>query len=444
MQNNSITVLPSFNWYYTGFSHSDGSLYFIVEKNQGYLGFRIAPVFAIQLTILSKEFIYDIARFFGCGRINISKDKITFKVTDFKMIWNVIIPHFLAFPFSGRKFLVFKIFIICCTLLYPFYSKNQPYWNVFKILYLSFLMNEGSKRTLNELLELLTKIQDKAIEDGQLNPESKYLSSNLLNLLYGAKQPLEVSSFPTQFEILSTDYKIITKNQMLSLPIPYILGVIEGDGSFNISFLSSPNIYRFEFSITTSIDDISILILIKLRLGCGKIETHDTWCRLTIHKMEELTNIVIPLIDSIPNYRGDNLGLLTSKLNNYNIWKSGIIKHNNKDFSYKIATTQKEALYKKTALIEFITSAYNIHDSGNKRKVTLSQFLKIHNFSPAPHLRVGVALQQSKGGNSALPYKKILIAKFKTLLWIFIKMAGLVFSISKEISIKYKKFDFLY
>ena len=73
---NSLTRLSSFNWYYTGFAHSDGSLYFVVEKNQGNLGFRISPVFAIQLTILSKDFIYDIAKFFGCGRINISKNLI--------------------------------------------------------------------------------------------------------------------------------------------------------------------------------------------------------------------------------------------------------------------------------------------------------------------------------------------------------------------------------
>jgi hypothetical protein len=68
---NSLTILQPFDWYYTGFTHSDGALYFVIEKNKGHLGFRVSPVFAIQLTILSKDFIFDIARFFGCGRINI-------------------------------------------------------------------------------------------------------------------------------------------------------------------------------------------------------------------------------------------------------------------------------------------------------------------------------------------------------------------------------------
>jgi hypothetical protein len=180
-------------------------------------------------------------------------------------------------------------------------------------------MNEGSKRTLLELKELLIFIQNKAIKDGQLEVKSEFLDTNLLNLLPNTKYPLDINSFPSQFNLLPETYKFIDINKKLDIPIPYILGIIEGDGSFIVSFLSSQSIYRFEFNITTSIEDISILILIKLKLGCGKIEIHDTWCRLVIHKFNELTNIIIPLIDSIQNYRVDNLGLITSKAHNYKI-----------------------------------------------------------------------------------------------------------------------------
>ena len=115
-------------------------------------------------------------------------------------------------------------------------------------------MNEGTKRTLNELKELLINIQKKAIEDGQLEKNTEYLSKNLLTLLPNTKTPLGIHFFPPQFEILPKDYKTIDQNQKLDLPIPYILGIIEGDGSFNISFLSSTSLYRFEFSITTSVE----------------------------------------------------------------------------------------------------------------------------------------------------------------------------------------------
>jgi hypothetical protein len=69
---------------------------------------------------------------------------------------------------------------------------------------------------------------------------------------------------------LPNNFSLITQSPYITLP--YILGVFEGDGSFYISFLSSSSIYTFGFNITTSIDDLDILILIKIRLGCGKIE----------------------------------------------------------------------------------------------------------------------------------------------------------------------------
>lgn len=151
----------SWSWYYTGFAHSDGSLYFIIEKNSSFLGFRVAPVFGITLGILSKDLIFDIAKFFGCGNIVLTKTQVTYKVTDFRHIWNIIMPHFLNYPFSGRKFLVFKIFVICCSLLFPFYNKSLPYWIMFQVVYLSFLMNDGSKRTLEDLKKYLSIIQAK-------------------------------------------------------------------------------------------------------------------------------------------------------------------------------------------------------------------------------------------------------------------------------------------
>jgi len=187
---------------------------------------------------------------------------------------------------------------------------------------------------------------------------------------------LEINLIPLDFEIKPNDYKL---NKNFELPITYLLGIMEGDGSFNISFLSSSAIYKFEFSVTTSIEDITILILIKLRLGCGKIEVHKTWCRFLIHKADELINIIIPLVDSIPSYRKENLSLITSKKRNYDIWKEGIIKHKNKNFAYKLTDNKRESLQRKKELINFIILAYNVHDSGKKRKLTLSQFLKIHN-----------------------------------------------------------------
>jgi hypothetical protein len=84
--NNSLTLFSPFAWYYTGYAHSDGSLYFTIDKNKSFLGFRFAPVFTISLGVLSKDLIIDIAKFFGCGLVNITQTLATFRVTDFKHI----------------------------------------------------------------------------------------------------------------------------------------------------------------------------------------------------------------------------------------------------------------------------------------------------------------------------------------------------------------------
>jgi LAGLIDADG endonuclease len=113
-----------------------------------------------------------------------------------------------------------------------------------------------------------------------------YLTDDLIDLL-NKNKILNINSFPSQFHINPINYKLVAQSSYITLT--YILGVFEGDGSFYIKFLSSNSIYTFGFSITTSIEDLHILILIRLKLGCGKIEIKSkTWCRLEISQMGDL------------------------------------------------------------------------------------------------------------------------------------------------------------
>lgn len=94
-QYNSLTPLSkdSLDWYYTGFCHSDGSLFFTIEKKaNSSWGYRVSPMFAITLGIESLELLKNIARFFGCGNIIISKENVTFRVTNFS-IFGILLFH---------------------------------------------------------------------------------------------------------------------------------------------------------------------------------------------------------------------------------------------------------------------------------------------------------------------------------------------------------------
>lgn len=275
-------------------------------------------MFVVTLELGSLRLIQELYIFFGCGNIIVTKNSATFRVTNFFHIWHIIIPHFLKYPFVGRKFLVFKIFVIVCSLILPFYHKTLPYSSLFKIIYLSFLMNEGTKRSLKDLQSLLLSINAKLTcsTDPSLQSRSnlklrmadqsvvveKFNDELIFKL---TNKALDIQDFPTEFKILPNNFSLINSNYNIELT--YILGIIEGDGSFFIRFLSTPNIYSFGFSITTSIDDLTVLILIKNKLGCGTIRLEETWCRLDINSIDQLNNIIIPLVDSLQNYRGNNL-----------------------------------------------------------------------------------------------------------------------------------------
>ena len=330
------------------------------------------PIFAITLEINSLELIKDIARFFGCGNIIVTGNSASFRVTSFYHIWHIIIPHFLNYPFSGRKFLVFKTFTICCALMLPFYHKTLPYKTIFSILYLSFMMNEGTKRSLEALKLLLLSLNMKV--KTQKSSNIKLFNKNLISSV--SSKALNINKFPTEFNILSTDYSLIKPSYNIELP--YILGIFDGDGSFFIRFLSSSYIYSFGFNITTSIEDLPILILIKNRLGCGQIIIHETWCRLDINRIKDLIEIIIPLVDSLVSYRGTGQGLLSHKAKYYIIWKEGIIRHLNNEFAFTKCTSAQEMEAKKLELKNYIIRAYNLHDQGKKRKITLQKFLKNH------------------------------------------------------------------
>lgn len=96
-------------------------------------------------------------------------------------------------------------------------------------------------------------------------------------------------------------------------------------------------------------------------------------------KIEDLNNIFIPLVDSLNYYTG--IGLLSHKAKNYAIWKEGIRRHLNDEFSFQNSHSLLEKELKKDALKNYIIRAYIVQDEGKKRKYTLKEFLNLHGFN---------------------------------------------------------------
>lgn len=72
-------------------------------------------------------------------------------------------------------------------------------------------------------------------------------------------------------------------------------GFIDGEGSFQV-FLDR-NYLRVMFRIRLHIDDLAILYRIQEFLGVGKVQINNNSCVFVIYKVEDLINVLLPLLD---------------------------------------------------------------------------------------------------------------------------------------------------
>lgn len=193
-------------------------------------------------------------------------------------------------------------------------------------------MNPGSKRNIkqfNELFKILKLEKNKIIE-----------SLKIFNFIDIAKY----------FKIHSPIINIY-----------FIMGVIEGDGSFYVGLRTNRKI-RFGFNITTHIYELDLLYQIKWTLNCGKTKIKSpTWCRYEVEGNKMLRNIFIPLVES-------QNGLLGSKSLNFKIFKESMNIFINKEH-----LTDK-GLRK---LVEIVYS--NSTNIDKNRKYTLQEYIDINN-----------------------------------------------------------------
>jgi len=80
---NLITELPNLNpWFVTGFSDAESSFsMFISRSKTTIIGWTIIPTYNITLHIRDIELLKAIQKFFtGVGKINIHKNKVTYRV----------------------------------------------------------------------------------------------------------------------------------------------------------------------------------------------------------------------------------------------------------------------------------------------------------------------------------------------------------------------------
>lgn len=267
----------------SGLIQSDGSFSISIVKAKSELGFIIRPVFSISLILSSTDLINRLKQYFCVGHVYVQDNYVQYTVSNFIELWHVIIPHFINYPLYGDKHKSFVKFVNIIVLLYPYHNRIKPI------------------SVLNIILNLMIDINN------QTSLSMQYRISKI--------------------NFKSTTNIVINKDYLRPLIIitpEFLIGLIEGDGSFYVSQRPNGN-YRFGFSITTHIKELDLMYRVKRFLSFGNVSVSKTWCRFETQKIKFINDVIVPLVNS----RGCLLGSKRRKyLKFYEIIK--IIKNKNK------------------------------------------------------------------------------------------------------------------
>lgn len=267
----------------TGLIQSDGAFSVSIKKSPSTLGFVLRPQLTISMMLTSLNLLKAVHQYFGVGTLSVTDKYVQFQVSGFLDLWHVIIPHFITYPLFGNKHLVFVKFVTIMTLLFPFHNKDKPTIILMKVLVLMINMNTGSSS----------------------NSPSQWLAT--LNIV------------PDYNVTLMTDYL----SPLLFVTPHFLVGLIEGDGSFYFSVRSDTGQVRFGFNITTNMMELDLMHAVRAYLGFGRVTLQSTWCRFETESVKHLLAAMVPLVDGIP--------MLGSKNDKFLAFRKAIMMFKNKD-----------------------------------------------------------------------------------------------------------------
>jgi len=202
-----------------------------------------------SISVLEKIRIY-----FNCGYISTNKknNSAEFVVSSIKDLKYLIIPHFYNYPLHLSKQ---SSFIILENIINILNEKAHYDKNIFaNVIKLAFSMNEVNNRTMDQ--------QNKLLE--------------FIGINNSVEQPIKP-------EIINH-----TLNE------EFLIGFIDGDSSFHISFKKNKKL-QLGFHITQHNNSIELLKKVNILLGCGTIkEKSITEIR---YQFEHINTILIPFIN---------------------------------------------------------------------------------------------------------------------------------------------------
>lgn len=321
----------------SGFTQADGSFGITWEKKRNpkaLIPYTLKPFFVLTQSILELDMMEALHSWLGVGIIAKNRESVYIRVTSISDIIRVILPLFDSCSLLGQKqihYLMFKkvVFLMSEKL----HLRGD---GLIQLLWFSYLSNSSSTRTeksQNEIFALILK--------------------NNPNLKLGEINPLPAIKWDSQ-------------ERPGLLTVPYLVGLVEGDGSFNVAFLSKTRKVNVNFTITVGLDDLEVVENVQKTLKCGTIvHLKVKAVRFQTNSLVYINKHVLPFFEKaiFNTVKGDHFKVFAATI--------PLILENN----YK--TNDKEFL-------KIIDLAYNMNRNGKNRKISKEQYISLWFKTPAP------------------------------------------------------------
>lgn len=325
----------------------------VFDKRSSGLLLRPKPVFVLTQHISELELFKRIQQHFGIGFItqNNKNQSVSFLVTSLSDIEKVLLPMFQRHPLRYGKL---KSYLLFKRIVQKMLNKEHlKLEGLLEIIDTSYFINKAtSLRTIESKEKLISFLKDKH----GLLPSVSYKSSSLEDVENEINKELDSFSPSTP------------------LSLDFVVGLIDGDGSFNVSFQHKPSRrVRTNFTVVQETACRELLNELKTFFGCGNVyDLPSAASRYQVENVDKMLDNVLPKLNGAT--------FNTKKYLHYEIFIEvcNIIKTN----GYKSDTYFRE----------IIELAYDSNLSGKRRRLTKQEFIDAIN--GAPDLRGGGVLNQ--------------------------------------------------
>lgn len=249
--------------YITGLTQSDGSFFVSISKGAKYKwGLRIRPSFTItQKHLITKSVLESVRHYFNCGRVhyNAKRDCWEYVADSRPDLLNIIFKHFEKYPLHGSKQRACHAVKLITEMLEREDHHDKSENKLGFMIKLIFKINTVTNRSEDDERALFAFLKMNYIED--------------------------------------KDFKWTYVNKDYPINDQFLMGLIEGDGSFFISF--HPDlVMRPGFNITQHRLEKDMLEKVRVYLNCGGVkDDSETIIKYRIDSIKEISNHLIPFVD---------------------------------------------------------------------------------------------------------------------------------------------------